>query len=115
MPPSRIQPGLPGEIETICLKCLEKQPGRRYATALELAEDLRRFLDGEPILAQDPPDLAALVEASTAAAGAIDGPARDRSGRPLLIGGSLYYNAQLRESVRQGSERPSRRRSSSAT
>ena len=55
VPPSRIQPGMPAEIETICLKCLEKQPGRRYASALELAEDLRRFLAGEPILAQDPP------------------------------------------------------------
>lgn len=50
--PSRFQPGLPRDIETICLKCLEKTPGRRYATAEALAEDLRRFQADEPILAR---------------------------------------------------------------
>jgi WD40 repeat protein len=50
--PSRFQPGLPRDIETICLKCLEKTPPRRYATAEELAEELRRFQANEPILAR---------------------------------------------------------------
>ena len=51
VPPSRFQPGLPRDIETICLKCLEKTPSRRYTTALALAEDLRCYQLGEPILA----------------------------------------------------------------
>ncbi len=52
VPPSRIQPGLSRDLEAVCLKCLEKDPERRYASAELLAEDLGRWLDGEATLAR---------------------------------------------------------------
>ncbi|MEM1225305.1 MAG: CHASE domain-containing protein [Planctomycetota bacterium] len=50
--PSAIRKGIPTELETICLKCLEKSPSRRYASANELADELRRFINRERIQAK---------------------------------------------------------------
>jgi eukaryotic-like serine/threonine-protein kinase len=50
-PPARRRPDVPHELETVCLKCLEKAPERRYASAEELADDLGRFLEGRAVTA----------------------------------------------------------------
>lgn len=52
VPPSKLRHGVPEELETICLKCLDRDPARRYASAEELADDLKRYQENQPIRAQ---------------------------------------------------------------
>ena len=52
VPPRQLNAEVPRDLETVILKCLEKEPKRRYATAQELADELQRYLDGKPVLAR---------------------------------------------------------------
>ena len=95
-PPQKLNPRVDRDLATICLKCLEKEPAKRYASAEALADDLGRWMKGEPIAARPAtarerfvkwvrrrPAAAALIGVSIIAALA-------------LLGGGLWYNAQLR-------------------
>jgi WD40 repeat protein len=112
VPPRRLQPTVPPDLETICLKCLQKEQGPRYASAQALAEDLRRFLDGEPIRARPvgPWERAVKWARRRPAAAAL----LAVSGLALLAGavGSAVYQARLSRSLAdaRGHAEESRRR-----
>jgi serine/threonine protein kinase/Flp pilus assembly protein TadD len=101
VPPRRLQPHVPRDLEAICLACLRKEPRRRYATALDLADDLRRYLEGKPIRQRLPapwePALKWAKRRPAAAAWIVLGLA----GLLGLVAGGLYYLEHRREWARQ--------------
>jgi hypothetical protein len=114
VPPSRLNPKVPRDLETVCLKCLEKRPPRRYRSAAALAEDLRRCREGEPIAARPAgalerawkwcrrrPAVAALLAVCVVAAAA-------------LLGGGAWFTWQLSEKTRLAEQERDNARSQSA-
>ena len=99
VPLSRIMPRISRDLETICLKCLRKEPDRRYASAEQLAEDLRRFLAGEAILARRATHIERALKwarRKPAAALAISLAILAALG---AVGGLLWHNNRLRSEV----------------
>jgi serine/threonine protein kinase len=108
-PPSRINPGVPADLEAVCLKCLEKDPAHRYPSALAVAEDLQRLRRGETAQATTPRRArfgpgwwVAALAAVLVLALAVTGPfllPRDRQGRdtqPSIVNGSLPPAAKVK-------------------
>jgi tetratricopeptide (TPR) repeat protein len=97
--PGKLQRNLPRDLETICLKCLEKDPDRRYPTALALAEDLHRFLQGQPILARPSSPWERAWKWARRRPGIATAIAALLVLLVVLLVGGVYYNAQLREKM----------------
>ncbi|NUQ72352.1 MAG: serine/threonine protein kinase, partial [Polyangiaceae bacterium] len=82
LPPSTLRPGVPGDLDQVCLKALEKDPARRYQSARELLEELRRYRSGEGVLARGNGAMSRLMR-------------RARRHRSLLVSGAMGFAAAV--------------------
>jgi hypothetical protein len=98
VPPGRLQPGIPQDLQTITLTCLQKEPRRRYASARELADDLHRFLAQEPIRARPPSALYHLRQFARRHTGLVGGVLATGAALVLgLVGTILFAVAEARQ------------------
>jgi tRNA A-37 threonylcarbamoyl transferase component Bud32 len=74
LPPRTYSASVPADLEAVCLKCLEKEPGRRYASAKDLAEDLGRFREGKPVTAHTAGAWERMLRLSGSGIGLVAGP-----------------------------------------
>jgi WD40 repeat protein/tetratricopeptide (TPR) repeat protein len=95
--PRRLQPKLSRDLETICLKCLQKALAKRYASAEALADDLERFLDGEPILARPTGRVERLVKWARRRPGTAAGVGIGILAAAVVVGLTWFYNGQLKQ------------------
>ncbi len=102
VPPSQVRSTVPCDLETVCLKCLQKEPAQRYGTPQELADDLQRFCAGEPVRARPLRTWEKLVRAGRRrlrvakllAAGPDAGPAEGPDPTPVAVGaGTVFADA----------------------
>ena len=91
----RLRPDSSIDLETICLKCLQKEPTKRYHSAGALAEDLRRYLAGEPIQARPISSLERLSKWARRRPGSAAAISITTMAVITLLGVSLWYNARL--------------------
>lgn len=103
-PPRRLARGIPRDLETVCLKCLEKNPDRRYPSALALAEDLRRFLDGRPVEARPVGAVAQVTRWAVRRPSAALLALVCAVATVGLVAGTLYHNTRLRGALATAEE-----------
>jgi tetratricopeptide (TPR) repeat protein len=98
LPPGRLHKGTPRDLETVCLKCLEKDPRRRYATAAELADDLDRFVHGWTIRARPASPLERAWKWGLRRPGSAAASLTAAAALAVLVAGAVYAGARLRDS-----------------
>ena len=103
IPPSRLQFKVPRDLETICLKCLEKDPARRYQTAAALEADMTSFLEGRPVRARRTPGWERVAKWARRKPAEVGMLVSAAAVLVMAVGGTLLYqDAQYRQKLVEG-------------